>query len=89
MDFFQRYKMGVEIVRTDRRRRRPVFLLHIASIFAAAAEKLKHVSMCCKNTGGPAGAQLLANWTGNKMGLYNLVMLLVLDPRQPAHRHIH
>lgn len=65
---FQRYKMGVEMVRTDRRRRPPVFLLHIASIFAAAAEKLKHVSMCCKITGGPAGAQLLANWTGNKDG---------------------
>lgn len=59
------------MVCTDRRRRSPVFLLRIASIFGAAAEKLHtpfaaHVSMCSKNTRGPAGALLLANWTGNK-----------------------
>lgn len=64
----QRYKMGVEMVRTERSQRPPVFRLCIESIFSAAAEKLKRVSMCCKNTGGPAGGQLLANWTGNKNG---------------------
>lgn len=65
---FQRYKTGVEMDCADRRQRPPVFLLRIASISAAAAEKLEHVSMCCENTGGPAGAHLLANWTGNKNG---------------------
>lgn len=50
----------------DRRQRPPVFLLRIASISAVAAEMLKHVSMCCESTAGPAGVQLLANWTGNK-----------------------
>lgn len=65
---FQRYEMGVEMDCADRRLPPPVFLLRIASISASAAEKLKHVSMCCENTGGPAGAKLLANWTGNKNG---------------------
>lgn len=66
---FQRYKTGVEMDCADRRQRPPVFLLRIASISAAEEEeKLKHAFMCCENTGGPAGAHLLANWTGNKNG---------------------
>lgn len=65
---FQRYKMRLEMDCADRRQRPPVVLLRIASISVAAAEKLKHVSMCCENTGGPAGVQLLANWTGNENG---------------------
>lgn len=59
-------------------------------------QQLKHVSMCCENTGEPAGAELLANWTvningnlqsGHGFGFWTLVGLpsvTFTDPKWPC-----